>query len=236
MPEQWVAYYRVSTDKQGRSGLGLEAQRAAVEYQRAASGAKILAEYVEVESGKRNDRPELAKAIARARRARAKLVIAKLDRLGRKAAFLLWLLDEFPYEIMACDCPNSNRMMFQIRAVFAEEEGRLISERTRAALAALKARGVPLGSARPGHWEGREDRRLAGALLGCKRSGVVKHQKALAGLADLRPVIDTLRASGASLAAIAAHLTAAGHTTPRGCSWTRGAVHAALNLTKGVSV
>ncbi len=143
-----VAYYRVSTKKQGASGLGLEAQRAAVQNYAQASGGVIAAEYTEVESGKLAARPILARALAQARRGRARLVIAKLDRLSRNVAFLSTLM-EAGCEFTACDNPNANKLTIHILAAVAESEARLISERTKASLAAARARGVVLGSARP---------------------------------------------------------------------------------------
>ena len=156
-----VAYYRVSTAKQGASGLGLDAQRAAVAAWTAA-GAAVLAGYTEVESGKRADRPELGKALAHAKRSRATLVIAKLDRLSRNVHFLSGLM-ESGVDFIACDNPHANKLTIHILAAVAEDEAKRISERTRAALAAYKANkyvskrirdmypgGVPPRSSRPG--------------------------------------------------------------------------------------
>jgi DNA invertase Pin-like site-specific DNA recombinase len=140
-----VAYYRVSTPRQGQSGLGLEAQEASVTDYSRRGGHRILASYREVESGKRADRPELIKALAHAKRARAILIIAKLDRLARNVAFLANLL-ESGAEFLACDNPTANRLTIHILAAVAEDEARRISERTKAALAAYKARGGQLGT------------------------------------------------------------------------------------------
>jgi DNA invertase Pin-like site-specific DNA recombinase len=140
-----VAYTRVSTGKQGRSGLGLEAQKAAIEdYARSVVG-EIIQTFVEVESGANNERTELAKALTTARKQKATLVVAKLDRLGRDAAFLLNLVQTCRCPIVLADCPNVDKMMFGILAVIAENEREAISKRTKAALAAAKARGVKLG-------------------------------------------------------------------------------------------
>ncbi len=146
MEPKLVAYYRVSTKQQGQSGLGLEAQEIAVRDYAKGTGAAILAKYTEIESGKLADRPQLAKAVAHARRAKAKLVIAKLDRLARNVAFLSALMDS-GVEFVACDNPHANRLTIHILAAVAEDEARRISERTKAALAAAKARGAKLASA-----------------------------------------------------------------------------------------
>ena len=138
---RFVAYYRVSTDRQGRSGLGLDAQRAAVaEYLNGGSWT-LAAEFTEVESGKRNDRPELEKALAMCRRTGATLVIAKLDRLSRNASFLLSLRDA-GVEFVACDMPEANRLTVGIMALMAEHEAEMASKRTKDALTAATARGL----------------------------------------------------------------------------------------------
>ena len=140
---RFIAYYRVSTAAQGRSGLGLESQKAAVHAHIGAS--ELLGEFVEVESGKINTRPKLAEAIAMARRTKSTLIIAKLDRLARNVAFVANLL-ESGIEFVASDMPCANKMMLQMMAVFAEAEAKMISERTKLALAAARARGVVLGN------------------------------------------------------------------------------------------
>lgn len=139
---RYVAYYRVSTAKQGTSGLGLAAQEAAV---RAFIAGEPVAAFTEVESGKRDDRPQLAVALAHAKQHKATLVIAKLDRLARDVHFISGLLKS-GVEIRACDIPTANRMVLHIMAAVAEGEREMISERTKAALAAAKARGVRLGT------------------------------------------------------------------------------------------
>jgi DNA invertase Pin-like site-specific DNA recombinase len=135
----YVTYLRVSTDRQGKSGLGLEAQRKAVADHVAGKG-EIAAEYVEIESGKKNERPQLARALAEAKRIGAVLLIAKLDRLARNVAFIANLL-EAGVEIAAADMPEANRFLLHVMAAVAEHEAQAISDRTRAALAAAKARG-----------------------------------------------------------------------------------------------
>jgi DNA invertase Pin-like site-specific DNA recombinase len=142
---RFVAYLRVSTDKQGRSGLGLEAQRAAVERYVSGAHGRIVAEHVEIESGRKRDRPQLVAALADCRTRRGVLVIAKLDRLARNVAFISNLI-EGGVEFVAADMPKVNRLTLHILAAVAEEEARMISARTKAALGAAKARGVQLGN------------------------------------------------------------------------------------------
>lgn len=223
-----IAYYRVSTEKQGASGLGLEAQRAAVHDFARAAGMTIDASYTEVESGKRADRPELCKAIAYARRCKGRLCIAKLDRLARNVAFLSSIM-ESGCEFIACDNPAANRLTIHILAAVAEDEARRISERTKAALGAAKARGQLLGSARPDHWEGREDARLNGLAKGRIQARIAKRTKAMAGVADLLPEMQSRRANGESLAMIAGAMNASGHRTTRGNLWTAMGVKLVLD-------
>jgi len=220
-----VAYYRVSTDKQGRSGLGLEAQQDAVSRYAAAHAGSVVAEYREVETGKRNERPELAKAIVHARRIGGRLVIAKLDRLARNARFLLGLV-ESGADLGFGDLPTvppgpAGKFMITQFAAVAELEAGLISERTKAALAALKARGVKLGAARP-ECRGRLDQ--AAAARG-RAKGVATVKAAAAELAaDLGPIARELREQGMTLQAIAAELNGRGYQTRRGKPFTHVAV------------
>ena len=144
-----VAYYRVSTKKQGRSGLGLEAQKEMVHQLASAHGATIIAEYVEVETGKKSARPKLHEAIHHARLTNSTLVVAKLDRLARNCYFLNCLLHA-ELDFVCCDNPYADRFNIQVLAAVAEHEARQIAARTKAALAAAKAKGRLLGSARPG--------------------------------------------------------------------------------------
>jgi DNA invertase Pin-like site-specific DNA recombinase len=213
-----IAYYRVSTRQQGHSGLGLEGQRAAVEAYAGQTGAQIRASYIEVESGKRSDRPELARALAHARRSRATLVVAKLDRLARNVEFLAKLMNS-EVEFVACDNPAANRLTLHILAAVAEAEAKATSDRTKAALAAAKARGTKLGSARPGHWDGREDRRLEGLRKARSVGAGVITRKAREAYADLVPAMARMKGEGLSLREIAGKLNGDGHTTRRGRAW-----------------
>jgi DNA invertase Pin-like site-specific DNA recombinase len=210
-----VCYLRVSTKKQGLSGLGLDAQRAAVAAFAERTNTGVLKEFVEVESGKRSNRPELAAAIAFAKRAGAGLVVAKLDRLSRNVAFLSALM-ESGLDFTACDMPEANRLTLHIMAAMAEHEREMISSRTKAALAEVKKRGAALGSARPGHWDGREAARLEGLAKGRQRAAAVISEKAREEYSDLLPLIQGWRGEGKSLAEIARLLNEAGHKTRRG--------------------
>ncbi len=215
-----ISYLRVSTKRQGQSGLGIEAQRASVEEHARQLGAKIDGEYAEVETGKRKDRPELAKAVAHAKRTKATLVVAKLDRLSRNAGFLLALRDS-GLPLIFCDMPGANELTVGIMAVVAEEERKMISRRTKEALQAAKQRGVKLGSARRGHWNGREHRRLAGAKAGGQAAAEAHRRAADESYADLYPIVQKLREDGKSLQEIADQLNDMGHATRRGKAWNR---------------
>jgi DNA invertase Pin-like site-specific DNA recombinase len=196
----------VSTDKQGQSGLGLDAQRAAVMGYLNGGTWKLVAEHTEIESGKRNARPELAKALAACRRHKAKLVIAKLDRLSRNLAFIATLMDS-GVEFVATDNPHANKLTIHILAAVAEHEREAISERTKAALAAAKARGKVLG----------------GPRLSAARKASIKAREELADAfaANVRPIINEIQASGVtSLRGVARALTARGIKTARGGDWT----------------
>ena len=213
-----IAYYRVSTKKQGESGLGLEGQETAVQSYARQTGATIKANYVEVESGKRADRPQLAKALAHARRSKSTLVVAKLDRPARNVEFLAGVMNS-AVEFVACDNPAANRLTLHILAAVAENEAKAISDRTKAALAAAKARGTLLGSARPGHWDGREEAHRAGLVKARGVAAKVKQEKAAEAYTDLLPSMEAAKAEGLSLRAIAAKLNSDGHTTRRGKPW-----------------
>ena len=212
---KFISYLRVSTARQGISGLGLEAQREAVS--RYLNGGKwsLVRELVEVESGKRNDRPQIAEALRLCRLHRATLVIAKLDRLARNVHFISSLM-ESGVDFVACDFPEANRLTVHILAAVAEHEAGMISARTKAALAAARARGVALGGQR-----GSVDRMASMAAKGTRQSAFVRQQSAAKRRADLLPVIEQSRKVGAtSLRGIAAYLNDAGLTTARGMQWT----------------
>lgn len=203
-PTAYVAYLQVSTVRQGESGLGLEAQRAAVEAFARQHGGAIVGSYVEVETGKRSDRPELAKALCAVRKAKATLLIAKLDRLARNVAFIANLMDA-GVEFLACDQPFASRLTLHILAAVAEDEARRISQRTKAALQAAKARGRKLGS--PIAAETIAGARAARSAFAAKAN------------ATTLAVIREVQKSGViSLAGIARTLEARGVKTPGGRS------------------
>lgn len=196
-----VAYHRVSTKMQGKSGLGLESQQAAVSEYATRIGAALVGQYTEVETGKDNHRPQLARALAHAKRSQARLVVAKLDRLSRNAAFLLTLRDSGA-RIVACDMPEMNELTVGIMAVVAQDEARRISERTKAALAAAKARGVKLGSAREGHWTGREHQRQAGLGKAQAVAAVSRRKSANEAYTDLYLSLGSCARAGAACKAL----------------------------------
>lgn len=208
---KFVAYYRVSTERQGQSGLGLDAQkRAVLDY---LNGGKweLVAEFVEIESGRKTNRTELGKALAACKAQGATLVIAKLDRLARNVAFVSNLM-ESGVEFVACDNPHATKFIIHILAAVAEHEREQISARTKAALAAARRRGVVLGS------HGKE---LA-----------KQNKQAAAGRAqELAPVVAELRAAGATtVRAICEGLNARGIPSPRGARWHVPAVFRMLKL------
>jgi DNA invertase Pin-like site-specific DNA recombinase len=207
-----IAYERVSTARQGASGLGLEAQRQSIDGFAASRGAEVLARFTEVESGKNPNRPDLTAAIQLARLTGATLVIAKLDRLSRNAAFLLALRDS-GVKFVAVDMPEANDLTVGIMALVAQAEREAISRRTKEALAVAKARGVKLGNP-----NGAEALRRAGKGGVALRATVTANANRFA--ADLAPVLADILASGVmSLRTIASELNARGMMTRRGGSW-----------------
>ena len=210
MDRQFIAYFRVSTDRQGRSGLGLEPQRAAVLNHLAGVGGILRGEFTEIESGKRNDRPQLAAAIASAKKAKATLIIAKLDRLARNVHFISGLM-ESGADFVAADNPHATRLTLHILAAVAEHERQMIADRTKAALQAAKARGVRLG------------RNGADRLAPRYRDEAAERARQLA------PVLSELRSAGMSARQMAAQLIARGIPTPNGGRWHAATVIRALD-------
>ena len=202
MNQKVVTYYRVSTVRQGESGLGLDSQRDTVRRFVSSHGMEIASEHTEVESGKVNDRPELTAALALCRKLNATLVVSKLDRLSRNALFLLQL-QSANVEFICCDCPNVDRFTVGILALVAQREREMISERTKSALKAAKARGVRLGTHNP-------ERQVKLMVAGYNR-----HRQLFVN--RVRPVIDQIRSSGVrSLSGIALCLTRRGIPTRNG--------------------
>ena len=206
---KFIAYYRVSTVRQGRSGLGLKAQRQAVHDYLNGNGWEIVEEFTEVESGKKVDRPELEKALSSCRLHQATLVIAKLDRLSRDAEFLL-RLQKGAVPLVAADMPEANEMVVGIMAVVAQAERKMISQRTKAALAQAKERGTVLGGYR-GYTPTDADRRKA---------LTTRQAKATERDTDLLSKVEELRGAGiTSLKGIADALNGRGIPASRGGKW-----------------
>jgi DNA invertase Pin-like site-specific DNA recombinase len=222
---KYVAYYRVCTKRQGRSGLGLEAQRTMVTEHVSKAGGRIVAEFVEVESGKRSDRPQLAKALAACRIHNATLIVAKLDRLARNVAFVSNLM-ESNVQFVITDFPEANRLTIHILAAVAEYEARLISERTKRALAEAKRKGVRIGGD------------PANIIMKIQRKGsrignAVRSARAQQRCADILPVITDIKASGAtSLRQIAAELNVREVPTARLGTWSATQVWHVLRRTQ----
>lgn len=226
MAKQIVGYVRVSTAGQGASGLGLEGQQAAIDAYAKAAGATVVRLYTEVESGRKSDRPELAKALAHAKRSRATLVVAKLDRLARNVAFLSRLM-EAKADFVACDNPAANKLTLHILAAVAEAEA--ISARTKAALAAYKARGGKLGGALPQCRNLTQEARQRGA----QAAAVAIRAKATEAYSDLTPIVAELRDKGLTQQAIADELNRLGHTTRRAKPWNQTQVGRVLQRMAG---
>lgn len=224
--QRLVAYERVSTARQGASGLGLEAQRKVIGDFAVSRGAEVLARFTEVESGRKADRPELLKALHLAKVTGATLVIAKLDRLSRNAAFLLALRDS-GVRFVAVDMPEANDLTVGIMALVAQAEREAISRRTKEALAVAKAHGMKLGNP-----NGAASLRRAGKGGAALREAVSANAAAFA--ADLAPVLADIRAAGhTSLRAMAAELTQRGIQTRRGGGWNVGNVKALFDRSSG---
>lgn len=223
---RFVPYYRVSTQKQGRSGLGLEAQQASVgEYLQRVGGAELAA-FIEVESGRKNDRPKLQAAILRCKQSNATLLVAKLDRLSRNAAFLMNLRDS-GVQFEAIDIQGANSMTVGVLALVAQHEAEAISARTKAALAARRARGLPMGNPRDMSAYAKRASRLGNAANRAKAQDRAKL---------IAPAIDQAQAEGhTSLHQIAAYLNERTITTPRGKQWTATAVKNALAMIETAS-
>jgi DNA invertase Pin-like site-specific DNA recombinase len=208
---RFIAYYRVSTARQGKSGLGLEAQRHAVREHLNGGRWRLVEEVVEVESGKRSDRPELARALGLCRLHNATLIIAKLDRLARNVVFTANLM-ESGVDFVAADLPQANRLTIHILAAIAEHEAAVISARTKAALARAKARGVQLG--------GDRGNLPKVAKRGARASVEARRAKAEARAQDLASEIAKLRQAGlTSLREIAQGLNEREIEAPRGGQW-----------------
>jgi DNA invertase Pin-like site-specific DNA recombinase len=208
MEKQFVCYYRVSTQRQGQSGLGLEAQREVVRRYLSEGHRTALAEFVEVETGKGADalqkRPELRKALDLCRRQGVTLLIAKLDRLARNVHFVSGLI-ETGVDFVAADMPQANKVMIQMHAVMSEWERDQISERTTAALAAAKARGVVLGVSGPKNLRPHLEQRASDAS---------------AFRARLKPLVTGMERQGLTRRGMVAHLNELGIRAPRGGAWS----------------
>jgi DNA invertase Pin-like site-specific DNA recombinase len=199
MRGKFVSYLRVSTDKQGERGYGLDAQRKAIADYLNGGSWELIGEFVEVESGKRSDRPKLAEALAACKRHRARLVIAKLDRLSRNVAFIATLMDG-KVDFVCCDFPQANRLTLHVLAAVAEHEREMIAQRTKAGLAAAKERGVKLGGP------------SLPAINETRQAGAIARAQAIA------PILSEL--AGMSARAAAAELNARQVETPTGAPWS----------------
>ena len=222
MNGRFVSYLRVSTDRQGKSGLGLDAQRQSVAAYLNGGEWQLVAEIVEIETGKDNDRPQLAKALGRCRLTGATLVVAKIDRLARNARFLLSVVEgSGDGGVVFCDLPNLppgpvGKFMLTQMAAVAELEAGLISQRTKAALGAAKARGKVLGG-----WRG-------GPKVDGRLGAAANHDNADAFAHKLETILGEFQERGLSLRQMAADLTAQGVQTPRDGQWSAAAVRSVL--------
>ena len=209
--QKFVSYLRVSTARQGQSGLGIEAQRSSVTNYLNGGSWKLVGEFVEVESGKNNNRPELQKALSACRIHNATLVVARLDRLARNAHFLLGL-KEAGVDFVCVDMPAANALTIGIMAMVAQEEARLISARTKAALAQAKARGVVLGSPKP--------ITRSTQVMGARQSAVVRSANATRWMTDVKPIVERAVREMGTLRAAAGYLTLTGVPARRGGMWS----------------
>ena len=205
---QYVAYYRVSTDKQGKSGLGLESQQASVKGFVEHRGGEILDAYTEIESGKRSDRPKLERALRRCLLSGATLVIAKLDRLSRDIAFIA-NLQKSKVEFVCCDMPEANTLTIGMLAVLAQYERELISERTKAGLAAAKRRGIKLGNPKLNYIRSTDTR---AATTKASENATARNRQ----LRELINEVETEQGRSMSTREIAEALNLAGYKTARG--------------------
>lgn len=210
-----ISYIRVSTQKQGMSGLGMEAQQKAVQQYLAEQGSELVAEFVEVESGKKTDRqrPELAKALEACKKHKAVLVVAKLDRLARNVHFISGLM-ESKVKFLALDMPEANELTLHVMAAFAEHEAKRISERTKAALAVAKERGVKLGTA---------------GADNLKPSIEARQQKAKDFAESLSGIFEGFKLRELTQRQMVAELNQLGIKTARGGSWSLVQVQRILN-------
>ncbi len=203
---RYVVYQRVSSQEQGKSGLGLEAQERDIQLfleNYAESPFQVLERFVEVHSGKDNERPLLTAAIALAKEQKAVLVVSKLDRLSRRVSFIASLMEDRDLDFKVAQMPHADKFQLHIYACLAEQERDFISQRTKAALAAAKARGVKLGAPKQ-HLE---------ALASARSDKALREARAVAG------VIVPLRSAGASLRSICNALNSSGATTSRGTAF-----------------
>ena len=221
----FIIYYRVSTKKQEESGLGLEAQQTIVT-RFLPEDATVVLTFTEIETGKKSSRPQLKVALQACKEHGATLIVAKLDRLARNVEFTSALMNS-GIEFVACDCPYANRLTIHILAAVAEDEALRISSRTKGALAELKKQGALLGSARPGHWDGREHLRGWNGMDATKRR-LLEAQRLEESFGRVIPLIRVLRERNETFANIALTLNEQGFKTARGSIWTATAVQRVL--------
>lgn len=218
-----ISYFRVSTDKQGKSGLGLEAQERSVKQFAAHRGFDIIQSFTEVESGKKNSRPKLKEAVEMCKRENATLLIAKLDRLARNAAFIMNLQDA-KVKFIACDMPDANELTVGIMALVAQQEAKAISERTKAGLESAKLRGVKLG--RP---KGKKHSEESKAKMSKAKKAYGRNYNQTAV-----NIARKMRESGSTFQQIATELNDLDIKTPKGCTFSAKSVHRMLKQTQTV--